>query len=1112
MTPVSLSKITPPQLTNTLPRPRLLNLLKKHADRKLILILGQAAQGKSTLAASLLEDVTTPSAWVNLGAEDSDPVNLFYAAVQALQQALKGSDLSPIRNYPTRTMGPRDPFGFYREWVRGLAEYISTPVFLALDGLDRLTAGSLTFPFLQLLLDESPPELHLVMSSRQAPPEAFNYQSLKVKQQALVLNNEDLAFTRAEIGDFFRRTRKITLRAETLDRIRQATEGWVGGLILMAEILGRDPSMDPDRFLRDGFLTRFRVEAFEYLGKEIFDAQSPEVRDMLIRASLAPQVDPAFLRGLAGKLDAEGILRELTRRNLFVQGVYESEKGWVFRFHQLFREFLLNRFRETFNEAERKALYRKAARLHEERGDFEPAVRLYLEAGDLAAAAAVIRQIGPLLCDQGRTADLSGFLEALPPEMIQSDPWLLLLFSLTRRWTELSHNVNRLKQALVLFEGTREIRGVMTCLSYLLEALFYAGAGWRDLEQHFKKAEQWLSDPGAQGFAYEKALLLAQIGIANHLRGNLRRSQTDFQAAYALAKSTNNTMLEVKILSHQLLALAALGELAAAQRLHESLLKITDTVVSAELQARHLIELSMFNTYKGDFDQALNALEAGRKIIGDNGIFYLNIVLLIYEVFCRAMQGDLAATENRAGELAFFTELLGNRFSEGTRLNLLALANLKASRSTEAWGYNASALEIFETDKGHSETHLQGGRIMAGLIAFQLGRKTEALQRLTEVLPYAEKNDHFFYQTQVHLALGIILADQGRVSQARDHLRASFRIAREKRLYHFFFFRPQDVVRACLQVFEFEVSEAYDPVRELLTGRYAEAAEAELTKLDRHPAPRMRTLGQELLRAIHRRRIPFLEIKTFGGLELTRGGCLVGDEAWDRLQPKKLFLAMLARPGGKVSKDALIEDVWPEASPGKGENNFKVTLLRLRKSLEPAIHPDFGSSYLHLRNNLVFLNPEFTRTDVDEFLAVVDQGNLQERTRDARGAMEHYEKALEIYQGDFLPGEVSLPIVDRRRDDLKRTLIETLRRLAKFFEEIGSMKKASGFYRRLLEADPLQEEACRAFMRLCLTLGNYNEARRAFETLKMNLRQELKSKPDPQTLALYNQIRENAAP
>jgi len=48
----NISKITPPHLPQILIRPRLLNFIEKNKDKKLILILGQAAQGKSTLAAS----------------------------------------------------------------------------------------------------------------------------------------------------------------------------------------------------------------------------------------------------------------------------------------------------------------------------------------------------------------------------------------------------------------------------------------------------------------------------------------------------------------------------------------------------------------------------------------------------------------------------------------------------------------------------------------------------------------------------------------------------------------------------------------------------------------------------------------------------------------------------------------------------------------------------------------------------------------------------------------------------------------------------------------------------------------------------------------------------
>lgn len=71
-TSVSLSKISPPYVTKLLPRPRLYLLLNEHRDKKIILIVGQAAQGKSTLIASYIEIETIPAAWINLEPDDSE--------------------------------------------------------------------------------------------------------------------------------------------------------------------------------------------------------------------------------------------------------------------------------------------------------------------------------------------------------------------------------------------------------------------------------------------------------------------------------------------------------------------------------------------------------------------------------------------------------------------------------------------------------------------------------------------------------------------------------------------------------------------------------------------------------------------------------------------------------------------------------------------------------------------------------------------------------------------------------------------------------------------------------------------------------------------------------
>ena len=146
---VSISKITPPSFSQILDRPRLMERLDQNRDKKLILLLGQAAQGKSTLAVYYVKASRIPSAWINLAPEDSDPVNFFYLLVYSLQRALTDIDLSPLLLYPSITGGPRDDLPLYREWLTGLFALMPVPVEVILDGLDRLHANASTYRLLQ---------------------------------------------------------------------------------------------------------------------------------------------------------------------------------------------------------------------------------------------------------------------------------------------------------------------------------------------------------------------------------------------------------------------------------------------------------------------------------------------------------------------------------------------------------------------------------------------------------------------------------------------------------------------------------------------------------------------------------------------------------------------------------------------------------------------------------------------------------------------------------------------------------------------------------------------------------------------------------------------------
>jgi ATP/maltotriose-dependent transcriptional regulator MalT len=104
-------------------------------------------------------------------------------------------------------MGPREEIPLYREWAQSIFKEVSIPIQIVIDGLDRLSSSAPGFKFLQVLVEDSPPNVHLILLSREIPPPILEFQQLKIRQQALVLTNDDLAFTQDEIKDFFKTVR-----------------------------------------------------------------------------------------------------------------------------------------------------------------------------------------------------------------------------------------------------------------------------------------------------------------------------------------------------------------------------------------------------------------------------------------------------------------------------------------------------------------------------------------------------------------------------------------------------------------------------------------------------------------------------------------------------------------------------------------------------------------------------------------------------------------------------------------------------------------------------------------------------------------------------------------
>lgn len=73
-----------PDTSDALQRPRLYRVLDRYRRYRIILITGQAAQGKSTLAAAFLRTRPEKSLWFHLDASGGDPGVLFDRMIRKL--------------------------------------------------------------------------------------------------------------------------------------------------------------------------------------------------------------------------------------------------------------------------------------------------------------------------------------------------------------------------------------------------------------------------------------------------------------------------------------------------------------------------------------------------------------------------------------------------------------------------------------------------------------------------------------------------------------------------------------------------------------------------------------------------------------------------------------------------------------------------------------------------------------------------------------------------------------------------------------------------------------------------------------------------------------------
>lgn len=378
---VLVTKLHPPQIHGPLiTRPHLRQrLISGFTQSSFTLVAATAGYGKTTFVVDGIAHAKQKAVWLSLDENDNDPVRFMLYLINAFQTVFPqmGQAVQSLLGNPE----PPSPTALITELINELDE-VGEPVLLVLDDY-HLIQQPYIHRGVEFLLEQSPANLHIVMTTREDPP--FPLARWRVKGHLNEFRAADLRFTPVEAAEFFRKNLEISLDEGALTVLAERTEGWIAGLKLAGlsmKQLAVEGDFAINRFIND-FQGGHRF-VFDYLLSEVLRRYPAETRDFLRQTAILDRFSAGLCAAVTGRRDSRRLLAALEKANLFLVSL-DDRREW-FRYHHLFADFL----RAELSKEEKTALYQSAARWCEAEGLLDEAIQYYIAAADYGEAARLI--------------------------------------------------------------------------------------------------------------------------------------------------------------------------------------------------------------------------------------------------------------------------------------------------------------------------------------------------------------------------------------------------------------------------------------------------------------------------------------------------------------------------------------------------------------------------------------------------------------------------------------------------------------------------------------------------------------------------------------------------
>jgi LuxR family transcriptional regulator, maltose regulon positive regulatory protein len=497
---------------------------------KLTLISAPAGFGKTTMISEWVAGCGRPAAWLSLDDGDNNLTLFLTYLVAALQTllpkigagvlaVLQSPQTPPVESILTTLLN--EIAGMPHSFILVLDDYH----LIDSQGVDQA---------LVFLLEHLPPQMHLVIATREDPH--LPLARLRGQGKLTELRAADLRFTSSEAADFLNQQMGLNLSAEDIAALEARTEGWIAGLQL-AGIALRSPHSLHERSDTAGFIQSFTGShrfVVDYLVEEVLQRQSAPTRSFLLQTAILDRFCAPLCNAVTEREDGKEMLDMLERSNLFLIPL-DDQRHW-YRYHHLFAGVLHTHLMDA--QPERVSSLHLRASVWLEQNDLSAdAIRHALVAEDFERAAGLIELAWSAMDLSYQSSTWLGWVQALPDGLMRDRPvlsvgyaWALLAVG------ELESSVARLQDAerlldtsteKMVFVDKEQFRSLPASIA---TARAYRSLALGNVPDTVKYAQQAFElTPEDDLVRYNQATSL--LGLAQYAGGDLEaaeRSLTDF--------------------------------------------------------------------------------------------------------------------------------------------------------------------------------------------------------------------------------------------------------------------------------------------------------------------------------------------------------------------------------------------------------------------------------------------------------------------------------------------------------------------------------------------------------------------------------------------------------